>query len=68
VSTPPPVQCAVCKKDPARRNNTLAECSHVECPHRSSSWFDAIPDALEDDDDFDPLDGMFDSLKGEKDE
>lgn len=26
--------CAVCQRDEKRMNSEVAECSHVECPHR----------------------------------
>ena len=31
-------RCAVCKRDPARANGELAECSHIDCPHRRKAW------------------------------
>ena len=30
--------CRVCQRDPATRNNAVAECSHVECPLRRRCW------------------------------
>lgn len=33
-----PAKCGVCQRDPARRNSAVAECSHVECPHRRRAW------------------------------
>ena len=30
--------CPVCWRDPATRNNAVAECSHVDCPHRRHCW------------------------------
>ena len=34
--TPDP--CAVCNRDPERMNSKIAECSHVDCPHRRRAW------------------------------
>ena len=33
-----PTKCAVCQREPARTNSAVAECSHVECPHRRRAW------------------------------
>lgn len=33
-----PTKCAVCERDPARMNSAVAECSHVDCPHRRRAW------------------------------
>lgn len=30
--------CPTCHRDPERLNNEVAECSHVECPHRRHAW------------------------------
>jgi hypothetical protein len=27
-------KCTTCGRDPKRMNSWIAECSHVECPHR----------------------------------
>lgn len=27
-------RCTICSRDPARVNNAIAECSHVDCRHR----------------------------------
>jgi hypothetical protein len=31
-------KCAVCQRPPERMNSTMAECSHVDCPHRRTAW------------------------------
>lgn len=31
-------RCIVCTRNPARMNSAVAECSHIECPHRRRSW------------------------------
>ena len=30
--------CTVCRRDPERMNSVVAECSHVDCPHRRHAW------------------------------
>lgn len=30
--------CNVCTRDPSRMNSDLAECSHIQCPHRRRAW------------------------------
>lgn len=30
--------CTVCRRDPGRMNSAVAECSHVDCPHRRHAW------------------------------
>jgi len=30
--------CTTCARDPERMNSQIAECSHVECPHRRHAW------------------------------
>lgn len=30
--------CVVCNRDPERMNSAVAECSHVQCPHRRRAW------------------------------
>lgn len=30
--------CNVCNRDAARMNSPVAECSHIQCPHRRSAW------------------------------
>ncbi len=30
--------CKVCQRDPERMNSDIAECSHVDCPHRRKAW------------------------------
>lgn len=41
-SDPPKVQCTVCKRSTAPKTAdggwATWECSHVDCPHRRSSW------------------------------
>lgn len=32
--------CAVCHRNPKRMNSAVAECSHVDCPHRGRAWSD----------------------------
>lgn len=32
--------CATCNRDPQRMNSDVAECSHVDCPHRGRAWSD----------------------------
>lgn len=34
MSAKPVEPCAVCQRDPKRMNSAVAECSHVDCPHR----------------------------------
>lgn len=36
----PPATCSTCNRDPARMNSAVAECSHVDCPHRRRAWSD----------------------------
>lgn len=31
-------KCATCARDPKRMNSAVAECSHIDCPHRRSAW------------------------------
>lgn len=31
-------RCTTCQRDPKRMNSDIAECSHVECPHRRVAW------------------------------
>lgn len=31
-------KCVVCQRDPQRTNNTIYECSHVDCPSRRKAW------------------------------
>lgn len=31
-------QCIICSRYPARMNSEVAECSHVDCPHRRKAW------------------------------
>jgi len=33
-------KCITCGRDPHRMNSAVAECSHVECPHRGRAWSD----------------------------
>jgi hypothetical protein len=35
--------CYVCQRNPKRMNSRIAQCSHVECPHRP--WLDVITPA-----------------------
>lgn len=37
---PPPDKCDVCGRNPATMNSDVAECSHVDCPHRRRAWSD----------------------------
>lgn len=30
--------CNVCNRDPSRMNSDIAECSHIQCPHRRTAW------------------------------
>lgn len=30
--------CNVCTRDPKRMNSDIAECSHIQCPHRRTAW------------------------------
>jgi hypothetical protein len=30
--------CTVCQRNPERCNSDVAECSHIDCPHRSKAW------------------------------
>lgn len=30
--------CTTCARNPERMNSQIAECSHVECPHRRHAW------------------------------
>lgn len=32
------VTCGTCHRDSQRMNSAIAECSHVECPHRRHAW------------------------------
>lgn len=32
--------CTVCRRNPERMNSAVAECSHVDCPHRRRVWSD----------------------------
>lgn len=34
------IPCTVCHRDPKRVNSAVAECSHVDCPHRRRAWSD----------------------------
>ena len=41
--TPKPrPKCAVCSRDPQRMNSDVAECSHVQCPHRRRCWSEQV--------------------------
>ena len=31
-------KCLICNRDPKRMNSEVAECSHIACPVRRSSW------------------------------
>lgn len=31
-------RCITCDRDPGRMNSHVAECSHVDCPHRRTAW------------------------------
>lgn len=33
-----PSTCNLCKRDPARMNSSVSECSHRDCPHRRKAW------------------------------
>lgn len=35
-----PKTCDVCQRNPQRMNSEVAECSHVDCPHRGKAWSD----------------------------
>lgn len=30
--------CRTCNRNPERVNSAVAECSHVDCPHRRRAW------------------------------
>lgn len=30
--------CSTCTRDPERMNSDVAECSHIDCPHRRKAW------------------------------
>lgn len=30
--------CTVCQRNPERCNSDVAECSHIDCPHRGKAW------------------------------
>jgi hypothetical protein len=30
--------CKTCDRDPHRMNSAVAECSHIDCPHRRKAW------------------------------
>jgi hypothetical protein len=30
--------CNVCNRDAERMNSVVAECSHIQCPHRRRAW------------------------------
>jgi hypothetical protein len=32
------MDCATCHRNPERMNSDVAECSHVDCPHRRRAW------------------------------
>jgi hypothetical protein len=36
-------RCKTCNRDPERMNSDIAECSHVDCPHRGRQWSRDIP-------------------------
>lgn len=40
-------RCKTCNRDPERMNSDIAECSHVDCPHRGRQWSRDIPRAPE---------------------
>ena len=31
-------KCITCQRSPERMNSDIAECSHVDCPHRRKAW------------------------------
>lgn len=31
-------RCKTCDRQPKRMNSAVAECSHVDCPHRRTCW------------------------------
>lgn len=35
--------CTVCQRDSERMNSRVAECSHVDCPHRERAWSQGTP-------------------------
>ena len=35
-----PALCEVCRREHERMNSDVAECSHVDCPHRRRAWSD----------------------------
>lgn len=32
--------CVICTRKAARMNSAVAECSHIDCPHRRACWAD----------------------------
>lgn len=36
------MKCTVCHRDPERMNSAVAECSHVDCPHRRKAWSEGV--------------------------
>lgn len=65
--------CGVCQRPPERVNNEMAECSHVECPHRRRAWSErpeggAGPGARYDEHVPAPLDGVLKRWDGVPDE
>lgn len=34
--------CVVCQRNPERMNSRIAQCSHVECPHRKPVQFEFV--------------------------
>lgn len=45
------MKCKVCDRNPERMNNHLAECSHVDCPHRPKTRWVGKPYWLKHDED-----------------
>lgn len=57
--------CGVCHRQPARRNNAVCECSHVECPARPKAWCGGTPVRYIHYSYSHPLDPLFDSYTTE---
>lgn len=38
--TEPAPRCHTCTRSPEAMNSHVAECSHVDCPHRTVCWAD----------------------------
>ena len=52
--------CRVCRRNPDTTNSNVAECSHVDCPHRRTAWSERPRPHVYDEDKPHPLDNLFD--------